>query len=117
MFAHRQSRVAAKSSSSNQTQRQWSPGLAPWCQQASSSKRFFSESLRPFSSRSSFIQPKLTVGQPDDKYEQEADEEEELIQPKTAGAVTPEVAPTISSGIQSLQGGGRSLDCGTSINK
>ncbi len=118
------------------------------------------------------IQAKLTVGQPNDKYEQEADsvagqvmsmpvndtvqrscsscgeeentlqtkplysqispliqrqsieeeeiqtkpliqrqpvEEEELIQAKTASGATSEVTPTISSGIQSLQGAGRPL--------
>jgi len=113
------------------------------------------------------IQAKLTIGQPNDKYEQEADrvadqvmrtpedarpggrmpandtvqrscsscmeeenslqtkplytqispiiqrqtieEEEEFIQTKKAESVTPELAPTISSGIQSLQGGGRPL--------
>ncbi len=37
------------------------------------------------------------------------EEEEELIQAKTAGNATPEVTSTISSGIQSLQGGGRPL--------
>ncbi|MCP4401366.1 MAG: DUF4157 domain-containing protein [bacterium] len=91
------------------------------------------------------IQPKLKIGQPNDKYEQEADrvaeqvmmpepwlslsvgdsskitpliqrqesleeeEDEDLIQAKTTGDVTPEVTPAISSGIQSLQGGGRPL--------
>jgi len=102
------------------------------------------------------IQAKLVVGQPGDKYEQEADrvadevmrmpepqvqrqeepeeeeetlqakplaeqitplvqrqvepeEEEELLQVKKTGSVTPEVTPAISSGIQSLQGGGRPL--------
>ena|GEM_PF-6278552 len=115
------------------------------------------------------IQPKLTIGQPNDKYEQEADrvadevmrmpesgvqrqcpeyeeglqrqpveeeedmvqpkpiaeqitplvqrqvepekeeEDEELIQAKIARDVPPEVTPATSSGIQSLQGGGRSL--------
>ena len=39
----------------------------------------------------------------------EPEEEEELIQIKTVGDVTPELTPTISSGIQSLQGGGRPL--------
>jgi hypothetical protein len=37
------------------------------------------------------------------------EKEEELIQTKIARDVTPEVTPTISSGIQSLQGGGRPL--------
>ncbi|MCP4401361.1 MAG: DUF4157 domain-containing protein [bacterium] len=37
------------------------------------------------------------------------EEDEELIQAKIAGDVTPEVTPTISSGIQSLQDGGRPL--------
>jgi hypothetical protein len=105
------------------------------------------------------IQAKLVVGQPGDKYEQEADrvadevmripesqvqrqpeeeeeegllqtkplaeqitplvqrqvepekeeEDEELIQAKIARDVPPEVTPATSSGIQSLQGGGRSL--------
>jgi len=36
-------------------------------------------------------------------------EEEELIQAKTTGDVTPEVTPAVSSDIQSLQGGGRPL--------
>ena len=39
----------------------------------------------------------------------EPEEEEELIQTKTVGDVTPEVTPAISSGIQSLRGGGRLL--------
>jgi uncharacterized protein DUF4157 len=99
------------------------------------------------------ILPKLRVGQPNDKYEQEADrvadqvmrmpepktqqtsqadanhggiksglpasnanvpiqrqeEDEELIQAKSTGEVTPAVTPAISAGIQSLQGGGRPL--------
>ena len=118
--------------------------------------------------RSGTLQAKLRIGQPGDKYEQEADrvadavmrmpepgvqlqiepeeeeeeklqakplarqitplvqtkqitsliqsqenrgeeEDEELIQAKIKGGVTPEVTPTISSGIQSLQGGGRPL--------
>jgi hypothetical protein len=119
--------------------------------------------------RSPTLQPKLKIGRPNDKYEQEADrvadkvmrmpepklqrqypeyeeglqrqpvgeekdmvqpkpiaeqitplvqrqvepekeeEDEELIQAKIARDVTPEVTPATSSGIQSLQGGGRSL--------
>ena len=97
------------------------------------------------------IQAKLKIGQPNDKYEQEADrvaeqvmrtpdprlsssigyssivnsvvsrggiiqrvcascsEEEGLILAKTTGGVTHEVTPAISSGIQSLQGGGQPL--------
>jgi len=106
------------------------------------------------------IQAKLTVGQPNDRYEQEADrvadevmrmpkpqvqrqvepeeeeeeklqvkplvnqitplvqrqpdpidedEEEEMIQAKPLTVQTPEVTPALSSGIQSLQGGGRPL--------
>jgi hypothetical protein len=37
------------------------------------------------------------------------EEDEELIQTKIAGDVTPEVTPAISTGIQSLQGGGQPL--------
>ncbi len=106
--------------------------------------------------RSTGAQAKLTIGRPNDKYEQEADrvadrvmalpdprlqrqaeeeEEEETIQPKPlANQITPlvqrqeepleegeelqakskvgeapEVTPAISSGIQSLQGGGQPL--------
>ena len=73
------------------------------------------------------IQTKLTINQPNDRYEQEADRvadqvmkmpelrvqrqpiKDELIQTKMARDVTPEVTPAISSGIQSLQGGGRPL--------
>ncbi len=107
------------------------------------------------------IQAKLKIGQPNDKYEQEADrvadeimrmpdpqvqkkscsscnengeekliqtkslsgqisplvqrqpiaeeEEEELIQTKIAGEVTPDITPAISSSIQSFKGGGRPL--------
>lgn len=104
------------------------------------------------------IQPKLTIGAPNDKYEQEADrvadqvmrmpapkvqrqpleeeeeelqakplaghvttliqrqeilkeedEDEELLQTKTAGDSTLEVTSEIGSGIQSLRGGGRPL--------
>ncbi len=40
---------------------------------------------------------------------EEVEEDEELIKTKKAGDVTPEVTPAISSGIQSLQGGGRPL--------
>ncbi|MGY6275064.1 eCIS core domain-containing protein [Methylomonas sp. MgM2] len=114
----------------------------------------------PVRSNTSFlIQAKLKIGQPNDRFEQEADriadqvmrmpapdpafndtelhaknrpissngsiqrtcsacaneyktvkdEEEELIQAKSMGDTTPEVTPEISSGIQSLQGGGQPL--------
>lgn len=43
------------------------------------------------------------------RQENLGEEEEELIQTKIARDVTPEVTPAISSGIQSLQGGGRPL--------
>lgn len=43
------------------------------------------------------------------RQEDPEEEEEELLQPKTAEGATPEVTPEISSGIQSLQGGGRPL--------
>jgi len=78
------------------------------------------------------IQPKLTIGAPNDKYEQEADrvadqvmqakpidsliqrqeepeEEEELLQAKKREGATPEVTPAINAEIRSLQGGGQSL--------
>ena len=40
---------------------------------------------------------------------QEDDDQEELIQEKTTGEVAPQVTPAISSGIQSLNGGGQPL--------
>jgi len=79
------------------------------------------------------IQPKLTIGAPNDKYEQEADqvadqvmqakpidsliqrqespeeEEVELLQAKKAEGATPEVTPAINAEIRSLQGGGQPL--------
>ena len=80
------------------------------------------------------IQPKLIIGQPDDKYEQEADrvaeqvmsmpeprlqrqaeeeepeeEEEELIQTKQVSIHAPAVTPNLASHIQSLEGGGQPL--------
>jgi hypothetical protein len=110
--------------------------------------------------RGPVVQPKLKIGAPNDKYEQEAnrvaeqvmrmpepqltsgdttpdleedqpedeviqtkqiaplvqrqesvgeEDDEELIQTKTTGGVTPEVTPAISAGIRSLRGGGRAL--------
>ena len=77
------------------------------------------------------IQAKLAVGQPGDKYEQEADrvaeqvmrmpepqvrrqvepeeEEEELLQAKSMGDVTPEGTHDLESQITMIRGGGKSL--------
>lgn len=72
------------------------------------------------------IQAKLKVGQPNDKYEQEADRvadqimrmptepplekiDDEIIQTKPTGDQAPAVTPGIESGIKSLKGGGQPL--------
>ena len=77
------------------------------------------------------LQAKLTIGQPNDKYEQEADRvadevmrmpepevqrqaedkeaEEESIQTKQVSANTSTVTPNLASRIQSLKGGGQPL--------
>ena len=73
------------------------------------------------------IQAKLVVGQPGDKYEQEADRvadavmrtaepevqwqvgEEELLQVKSIGDVTPEVTHDLESQINTIRGGGKPL--------
>ncbi len=78
--------------------------------------------------QSGVIQAKLTVGQPGDVYEQEADrvadqvmrmpdsvvqmqqpEEEEKLQTKTDSAVAPTVDPVLEGNINSLRGGGQPL--------
>jgi len=77
------------------------------------------------------LQPKLTIGQPNDKYEQEADrvtdevmrmpepgvqrqiepeeEEEEMLQAKQLGGQTPRIDPSQETQIDSLRGGGQPL--------
>jgi len=77
------------------------------------------------------LQPKLTIGQPNDKYEQEADrvadkvmrmpepgvqrqvepeeEEEETLQAKQLGGKTPQMGPSQETQIDSLRGGGLPL--------
>lgn len=79
--------------------------------------------------RSIGAQAKLTIGQPNDKYEQEADrvadqvmampdpgiqrqppeDEEDLFQAKATPGHTPQVAPNVAANIQSLKGGGQPL--------
>ena len=80
--------------------------------------------------RSPILQPKLTIGQPDDMYEQEADrvaeqvmrmpepgpqrqigpeDEEKLIQMSQAGGVKATIDPDVEARIQSLRGRGKPL--------
>lgn len=51
------------------------------------------------------IQPKLIIGQPNDKYEKE----EEIIQPKEGMSQTPKVASDLESRIKSLRSSGQPL--------
>nr|QNO51020.1 hypothetical protein EDLMLJLI_00013 [Methanosarcinales archaeon ANME-1 ERB6] len=56
------------------------------------------------------IQAKLKVGQPDDKYEQEADRvAEQVMHAKDVPSRTPEVTPKVQAHVNAMRGGGQPL--------